>query len=215
MPYAGFDGHSNPFKPTTGQQYEAGVKYQPPGYDALLTLSAYDLKQQNVPTWDLFNVVSQTGEIHVQGVEIEAKATFFDRLDIIAAASYTDSVYSKADDGTQGNNVRYMPPVSSSLWGKYRFEDGPLAGLGIGAGIRYSGSGYGDAENSFKYPSYAVVDAAISYDFGKKNPQLDGLMLNVTASNLFDKNYVSGCSYYTGCFYGEPRTIHANLSYKW
>ncbi|MND53217.1 Ferrichrome-iron receptor precursor [compost metagenome] len=215
MPYSGFDGNSNPFKPTTGQQYEVGVKYQPPGYDALLTLSAYDLKQQNVPTWDLFNVASQTGEIHVQGVEIEAKATFFDRLDIIAAASYTDSVYSKADDGTQGNKVRYMPPVSASLWGKYRFEDGPLAGLGIGAGIRYSGSGYGDAENSFKYPSYTVVDAAISYDFGKKAPQLDGLMLNVTATNLFDKTYVSGCSYYTGCFYGEPRTIHANLSYKW
>lgn len=216
MPYSGFDGNSTPFKPTTGQQYEVGVKYQPSGYDALFTISVYDLKQQNVPTWDQFTgASSQTGEIHVKGIEFEAKATFFDQLDIIAAASYTDSVYSKTDDGTQGNKVRYMAPVGASIWAKYRFEEGTLAGLGVGAGLRYSGSGYGDAQNSFKYPSNMVVDAALSYDFGKKNLQLEGLTLNVTASNLFDKKYVSGCSYYAACFYGDPLTVHANMGYKW
>ncbi|MES5047511.1 TonB-dependent siderophore receptor [Rhizobium nepotum] len=215
MPYSGFDGNSNPFKPTTGQQYEAGVKYQPVGYDAMFTLSAYDLKQQNVPTYDMFtNVESQTGEIHVQGLEFEAKATFFDSLDVIAAASYTDSVYSKANDGTQGNKVRFMPPVAASLWVKYNVSDGPLEGLGIGGGVRYSGSGYGNAANSFKYPAYTVFDAAISYDFGVKNEDLKGLSLNVTASNIFDKSYVSGCSYLNACFYGQARTIAANLSYK-
>ena len=214
MPYAGFDGNQNPFKPTTGQQYEVGVKYQPPGYDALFTLSAYDLKQQNVPSWDQFGVAYQTGEVHVQGIEFEAKATFFDSLDVIAAASYTDSVYSKAEDGTQGNKVRFMPPVSSSLWVKYNIQDGPLDGLGIGAGVRYSGSGYGNDANTFKYPAYTVFDAALSYDFGKKNRDLEGLVLNVTATNLFDKTYVSGCSYLNACFYGQARTVAANLSFK-
>lgn len=139
----------------------------------------------------------------------------FDSLDLIAAASYTDSVYSKADDGTQGNKVRFMPPVNVSLWGKYRIEDGPLEGLGFGAGVRHSSSGYGDAANSFKYPAYTVVDAALSYDFGKQNPKLEGLELNVTAQNLFDKTYVSGCSNINSCFYGKSRAVYANLSYKW
>lgn len=103
MPYSGFDGQNNPFKPTTGEQWEVGLKYEPVGYDALITVSAFDLKQKNVPTYDEFTYLpAQTGEIHVQGIEIEGKATVFDSLDLIAAASYTDSVYSKADDGTQG-----------------------------------------------------------------------------------------------------------------
>jgi len=216
MPYSGFDGQNNPFKPTTGEQWEVGLKYEPVGYDALITVSAFDLKQKNVPTYDEFTYLpAQTGEIHVQGIEIEGKATVFDSLDLIAAASYTDSVYSKADDGTQGNKVRFMPPVNVSLWAKYRIEDGPLEGLGFGAGVRHSTSGYGDAANSFKYPAYTVVDAALSYDFGKQNPKLEGLELNVTAQNLFDKTYVSGCSNINSCFYGKSRAVYANLSYKW
>ncbi|CAN7669009.1 TonB-dependent siderophore receptor [Rhizobium sp. LjRoot98] len=216
MPYSGFDGQNNPFKPTTGEQWEVGVKYEPVGYDALITVSAFDLKQQNVPTYDSLTFVpSQRGEIHVQGVEIEGKATVFDSLDLIAAASYTDSVYSKSDDGTQGNKVRFMPPVNVSLWAKYRLEDGPLDGLGFGAGVRHSSSGYGNDANSFKYPAYTVVDAAVSYDFGKRNPNLEGLELNVTAQNLFDKTYVNGCSNINSCFYGKPRSVYANLSFQW
>lgn len=216
MPYSGFDGQNNPFKPTTGQQTEIGIKYQPEGYDALITVSAYDLRQQNVPTYDSLTFLpSQRGEVHVQGVEIEGKATVFDSLDLVATAAYTDSVYSKADDGTEGNKVRFMPPVNLSFWAKYRVEDGPFNGLGFGAGIRHSSSGYGNDANTFKYPAYTVVDAALSYDFGKKNPDLKGLKLNITAQNLFDTTYVNGCSNINSCFYGKSRSVYANLSFQW
>ena len=33
----------------------------------------------------------------------------------------------------------------ASLWGKYTWYDGPLAGLGLGAGVRYVSDTYGDA----------------------------------------------------------------------
>ena len=42
--------NGQPFKPTTGEQYEAGVKYQPIGYNLMFTAAVYDLKQQNVTT---------------------------------------------------------------------------------------------------------------------------------------------------------------------
>lgn len=40
-PQAGADYLGNPFSPTTGNMYEAGLKYQPRGVNALITLSAY------------------------------------------------------------------------------------------------------------------------------------------------------------------------------
>ena len=44
--------NGQPFKPTTGEQYEAGVKYQPIGYNLMFTAAVYDLKQQNVNDHD-------------------------------------------------------------------------------------------------------------------------------------------------------------------
>ena len=53
-----------PFKPTTGVQKEAGIKYQPPGTNTLVSAAVFDILQQNVLTPDPvnngFNV--QTGE---------------------------------------------------------------------------------------------------------------------------------------------------------
>ncbi len=38
----------------------------------------------------------------------------------------------------------------ASLWADYTFFDGPLSGLTLGTGGRYTGSSYGDPANSFK-----------------------------------------------------------------
>ena len=38
----------------------------------------------------------------------------------------------------------------ASLWAKYTWYNGPLAGFGLGAGIRYVGENYGDAANTFE-----------------------------------------------------------------
>lgn len=44
----------------------------------------------------------------------------------------------------------------ASLWADYTFFDGPLSGLTLGTGGRYTGSSYGDPANSFKVGSYTV-----------------------------------------------------------
>lgn len=64
--------------PISSRQYEAGIKYQPPGTDILLTAAAFDIKRSNTLTPDPVNGPTfslQTGEIGVQGVEFEARAT--------------------------------------------------------------------------------------------------------------------------------------------
>ena len=51
----------------------------------------------------------------------------------------------------------------AALWAKYTWYDGPVAGLGIGGGVRYVGESYGDNANTFLIPAYTLFDATVSY----------------------------------------------------
>jgi iron complex outermembrane receptor protein len=44
-PVIGTDFFGNPFEPTTGQQYEVGIKYQPQGFNGFITLAGFQLTQ--------------------------------------------------------------------------------------------------------------------------------------------------------------------------
>lgn len=118
---------------------------------------------------------------------------------------------------TVGKTPVGAPRHMVSLWGDYTLDSEQFAGLGFGAGVRYMGSTYGDATNTkaMKVPDYTLVDAAIHYDFGARNPKLKGLDLAVNATNLFNKKYVAACASETQCFLGTGRTIMATVSYKW
>jgi iron complex outermembrane receptor protein len=63
---AAFDG--TPFRPEAGQQYEVGIKYQPPGTKMRFAAAVYDLRRQNVLTPDPDPTHGgrsiQTGEAH-------------------------------------------------------------------------------------------------------------------------------------------------------
>jgi iron complex outermembrane receptor protein len=221
-----------PFKPTTGQQYEVGVKYQPTTFDALFTVALYDLTQQNVLTTDLQHTSTnttltgcsstvcqtQTGEIRSRGVELGAKFAVTDNFNLSAAYTYADVEVTKSNiANTVGKTPAGAPEHMASLWGDYTIDSGALAGLGFGVGVRYMGSTNGDAANTkaMKVPSYTLVDAAVHYDFGNYDPKLKGFELAVNATNLFNKEFVSACASANQCFYGTGRTIMATASYKW
>jgi iron complex outermembrane receptor protein len=216
-----------PAKPTTGQQYEVGVKYQPTRSNHLLTLAAYDLTEQNVPESDPANpgFVVQVGEIRSRGVELSDRAKVSRNLDLIASYAYTDSRYTRtpaldaAYDGTllpvQGKYQYAVPKQSMSVWADYKMHGSGLAGIAFSGGARYVGSTYGDDVNSFKVPAATLVDAAIRYDMGVANEAWRGLKLQLNIANLFDKQYVSSCSGSTICNFGVRRTIYASAAYDW
>ncbi len=216
-PVAGTTFGGVPFDPTEGEQYEAGLKYEPPGADAMIQAAVYQLTQTNVPTADPNNVgfQIQTGEIRARGFEVEARATVMEGFDLIAAYAYTDAEVTKCNGVDLGKRPTVAPRHLASLWAHHTVNSGHFAGLGLGAGVRYVSEGAGDPANTFFTPGYALVDAASSYDFGAKNASLKGLKLQVNAQNLFDKEYVSGCYGLTQCSYGLRRTVLATLSYQW
>ncbi len=61
----GADG--KPLKPTTAEQVEAGLKFQPPGSSDLYSIAIYDLTQKDVATRDP-NIATATyipaGKVH-------------------------------------------------------------------------------------------------------------------------------------------------------
>ncbi|MGE8186036.1 TonB-dependent siderophore receptor [Pseudomonas sp. NPDC086278] len=203
------------FEPTEGEQYEVGVKYQP--YEkTLITASVYQIKQKNVLTGDddYPQYQTQAGEVRSRGVELEVKSSI-DNVDVLAAATYIDSFYTKSTYGDQGNRNEAQAPVSASLWADYHFTQAALNGLTFGAGARYTGRKPGDSSNSFDVPSYVVYDTTLSYDMGKLDPSLRGLQTRLNVQNVFDREYVSDCNYSFGCYYGQERVAAVEMTYDW
>lgn len=218
-PAIGADRLGNVFKPTTGQQHEVGIKYQPPGYNAYVSVSAYHLVQQNVLTPDLTEPDNpqqkQTGEVVAHGMELEGKASLANGLDITAGYAYTATEVTKTEETSeQGKWLTYTPKHQASLWLDYTQPNGAFSGVGMGAGTRYVGMNYGDLSNSQKAPSYVLADLAAHYDLSKLDARMKGLRLSVNVNNLLDKTFVVTCG--DGyCFYGERRTVLASLRYNW
>ncbi|MHC1548044.1 TonB-dependent siderophore receptor [Phyllobacterium sp. K27] len=213
---------SQPFEPTTGRQYEVGIKYQPSFFDGFFTVALYDLRKQNVVTTDPDNTSFsvQTGEIASRGIELSGAANVTDDLRFIASYSYVDNEVTKANPNfagvsTVGKSQYAVPAHQASAWLDYTFSSGPLEGLGLGGGVRYIGSSPGDQMNTFYAPATTLFDAALRYDFGKKFRDLDGLHLSVNATNLFNKEYITTCYSNTICNYGSGRTITGALTYRW
>jgi iron complex outermembrane receptor protein len=216
-PSTSLDAAGNPFKPTEAQQYEIGVKYQPAGLDAVFTLSAFDIRQQNVVYYNAstgFN--QQQGEIHSRGVELEARGNVTPNLELIAALTLLDTEISKSGIASLvGKSPQAVPHYYGSLWANYTIDSGTLEGLSIGGGLRFVGASYSNDANTVKADGYALFDAALRYDFGAKNPKLKGLQATLNITNLFDKEYYSSCSSEYYCQYGNGRTVLAGLKYTW
>ncbi|MDP4024893.1 TonB-dependent siderophore receptor [Methylobacterium sp. NEAU 140] len=214
--------------PIASDQYEAGIKYQPPGTDILLTTAFFDIRRSNSTSTDPVNpgFVVQTGEVGVQGVEFEARVNITENFNLVGGFSLLD-IRNVRDQGTtlndltrqqvplQGLRPVLVPDTTASVFADYRFTDGPLAGLGLGGGVRYLGPSWGDPANTFQVPESVLVDAVASYDMKYLDPRLAGLSAQLNVQNLLDERYVTGCFSYSGCYYGLPRTVYATLRYRW
>ncbi len=200
------------FEPETGQQYEIGLKYEPPGANAFVTLAAFDLRRQNTLT-GVATIPVQAGEIRTRGVELEGVASLDFGLDLIATYTYLDAEITESNDGDEGQRPLGVPEHAASLWAGYTIQSGALARLGFGGDVRYEGSSTGNNIPSvgnpiFEVSDYTLVDAVAHYDW--KN-----LRIAVNAQNLFDKEYVAQCGGPTSCFYGAARQIVGSIRYRW
>ncbi|MCQ4446251.1 ferrichrome porin FhuA [Enterobacter cloacae] len=203
----------NIFAPSKGKQYEAGVKYVPNDRPIVITGAVYQLTKTNNlmadPAGSFFSV--EGGEIRSRGVELEAKAALSASVNVVGSYTYTNAEYT-TDTNYKGNTPAQVPKHMASVWGDYTLFDGPLSGLTLGTGVRYTGSSFGDPANSFKVGSYTVVDALVRYDLARVGMAGSNVALHV--NNLFDREYVASCFNTYGCFWGAERQVVATATFR-
>lgn len=213
LPVVGANFAGNPFKPETGEQYEVGLKYQPPGWNSFLTFSWFDIDRSNVTTTDPGNVgfQVQTGEVNSQGIELEAVSNLDFGLSLIGSYTYLDvEITSSNNPGEVGSPPAQTPDHMASLWADYTVQNGFLKGLGVGGGVRHIGSTFGDNTRTLEVPSVTLGDAVVHYDW-------QGIRLALNVQNVADTTYVASC-FAAGqdfCTYGAKRTMRATVGYRW
>lgn len=217
-PEIGVDRLGNPFKPTTGDQYEVGIKYQPPGLqNTLITAAAFDITRQNITTPDPVdpdNFSIQLGEVRARGYELEARSELTPNLSAIAAYSFLHTEVTESEIPEQlGDQIPGTPEHMASAWLYYTFHDGPLKGFGLGGGVRYVGAKE-DTFGTTAQPSYTLFDAAAHYDLGNLDSAFEGARLSLSIHNIENEYYVTNCGL-NFCFLGSERTFLSNLSFKW
>lgn len=206
----GADG--KPLKPTTAEQVEAGLKFQPPGSSDLYSIAVYDLTQKDVATRDP-NIATATyipaGKVHSQGVELEAHHQITPQLSTIASYTWNRLRFQDTKDGTDNNTPQLTPDQMASFWARYQFP----AGISVGAGVRYIGKQWADDANTARLPSVTLMDAMMRADLSVWSPTLKGAYVQVNANNIGDREYISGC-YGTGnCYWGAERSVIATVGY--
>lgn len=211
LPTTGTDFSGNPFKPTTGRQYEGGIKYQPSGTKTLITAAVFDIVQQNVLTADTatghsgYNV--QTGEVRSRGFEAQATTTLTEGLNLIASYSQQKVEVTQSNNADLGKVPVLIPQRTASLWADYTFPAGPVGAIGFGGGVRYIGQTYMDLANTIPNDAYTIYDTAIHYE-------VEGFRLAVNVSNLFGKEQAL-CTTSGGCQWISPRTVMLIARYRW
>lgn len=209
LPNSGTDSSGHSFNPSTAQQGEVGVKYQPPGRDSMITLSAFDLVQDHVLTADPADTNFQVdaGQWESKGFELENRLALGYGFRLISAATLMDVKIKKSNDGNQGRRPAGVANQMLSTWLDYEVKTGDLQGLGMGAGVRYVGDRPVDSSSVGTAPGYAVADLSLRY-------QLDSLGFGLSATNLFDTAYVQ-CRDATTCAWGQGRSVIGSIKYRW
>jgi len=204
------------------QQYETGVRYQPPALGQLMTITAFNQIQNNSQTSDAQEGCAISGcsawaELRIQGATVESRMQPLQGLNLVATYAVTSSTVASASDDAYATMLanRY-PDVSEqriSLGAKYAVTRGSLAGLSLDGRVGRAGAIYTSSAQPGLAVSYTLVDAGINYDFGHLSPSLKGLKLRASANNMFDNEYASYC-YTDSCTAGARRSVSATLNYQ-
>jgi len=207
----GLFGSGNPdgsnFEPTTGEQFEVGVKTEFLDGRLAATLAAYDITKRNIVTADPDrpNFSIQVGEQRSRGIEFDIAGEVLPGLNLIASYAYTDAEITRDNRGFEGNQPNNVPRHSGSLWATYQIQQGSLEGLGFGLGVFIVGDRKGDLANTFELPGYTRTDASIFYRRDRWQAQLN-------VRNLFGVNYFENASNRNNVGPGAPFTILGTVS---
>ncbi|WP_420548045.1 TonB-dependent siderophore receptor [Curvivirga sp.] len=200
--------------PTTGEQIEVGLKYEFPDRNAMITTSLFHIDQEDGVVFDSASGINRQvqQDMRSQGFEIEAVASLVEGWSVNASYAYTDTEIQNGAQGTSGKQVSGVPEHTFSLYNDYTFQKTALRGFGAGAGIRFFGESFGNDTNTFENSSRYFVDAAVHYDLGEANKEMEGMKVQLNVTNLFDQTREICKAGY--CYRDEGMNVMASMRYR-
>ncbi len=206
------------FPPESGEQYEAGIKFETPTKDLNLSLAAYEITRTNVvvPTGQNFAVATGQavagaaisrldGEQTSTGFEAEVRWQPKPHWQLQAGGAYSKAriTASQRNPESVGKDLINAPRKTANFWTRYNFPSGGLKGLGLGLGVIYVGEAWGGDPTSavyFKMPAWSRVDASMYYKW-------KGYDFSLNVQNLLDKRYVASAFSAQVLNIGEQRKL--------
>jgi iron complex outermembrane receptor protein len=191
----------DPYRPQTGTQYEAGVKWQP-APSTLVTATVFKIKERNRVLYLAAGGTTQSGELNTKGFEIEASHTLPGNFELLANYGYAKL---RSETNT---SLDYMPRHTASLWSTKSFGLADEARLRLGAGVVYSGKSISTSNVwSIVTPSRTTVDALAEINW-------NSWRFAINATNLLNNKYFASCLARGDCFIGAPRNVMATVGYR-
>ena len=190
----------SPYRPLTGTQYEAGVKWQPqPG--TLVTVTAFRIRERNRVLYLANNATTQSGELTTKGVEIEASHRLPGNFELLANYGYSKL---RSEVNT---SLDYMPRHTASIWSTKTFGLADAAQLRLGGGVVYNGKSVStNALWSIVTPSRTTVDALAEVNW-------QNWRFAINATNLLNNKFYASCLARGDCFMGAPRHVMGTLGF--
>jgi iron complex outermembrane receptor protein len=208
----------NPFRPTTADSIDGGVKVELFDKKLNATLAVYEIKKKN--TINTFTCLTeaqliaagiaippgatvasgtcsaQIGAERSRGFEFEVSAQPLPGWTLSAGYAHTAARVTASNIPVQvGSRLTNSPDDALNLWSRYDFEDGPLSGLGLGLGVSYIGNRVGllpttaNPTQLLRLPSYTTVDLGLYY---RANENMD---FTLKVANLLDERYIESAGF--------------------
>lgn len=209
-PQSNIQRNGSVLDPEEGTQYEVGAKVDVIPDRLSATLSVFEITRENVaapdPSDDNYSL--QTGEQKVRGIELDVTGTPLEGWEIIGNISALDAKVTKDTAIDVGNRLDGVPIMSGSIWSSYQLQEGPMRGLGFGAGVIAVGERQGDIDNSYDVSGYARIDATVFYDIN------ENVRISLNGRNLTDRKYIEVVAGTDGNYAGAPASAIAAVSVK-
>ncbi len=198
------------FDPEHANQWEVGTKASLVKDKLSITASYYNIQVKDKVMPDPANAQNsiQGGEVESKGFEISVVGSPVNGLNIIAGFSHNDSEVTVGDPTYVGYRPEEAGPKNLfNFWANYKVQEGVLRNVGIGFGANSASELYTlnrASIGTFAIPSYAIFNAALSYNEDKYSVILK-------LDNIANKKYFSGWSTVTP---QRLRTVSLSLNYK-
>lgn len=196
-------------KPETSQQVEGGVKIAlASGLSG--TLAAFELTRQNVATGDPNNpfLQVQVGEQRSRGAEVDLVWQPTPNWQVLGSYAHIDATVTKDNNFAVGSRLMAVPADSGRLWANYKFLEGSLRGVSLGAGLYAAGRQAITLDNSYFTPAFVTLDAKASYT-------VDGWTYSLVGKNLADALYFEPYLFLDGRVRpSNRRSIYATASVR-